>query len=73
VIRNRLEVYEKETKPVLDHYPDDKIERVDATMSQIRVLNAIINVLVPIKSAIDHARETQERSGLVDRAPVGAK
>jgi adenylate kinase len=73
VIRNRLEVYETETKPVLEHYSDEKIARVDATMSQIRVLNEIINILVPIKSAIDHARDTQERSGLVERTPVGAK
>src|SRR3954451_2168746 len=70
VIRNRLEVYETETKPVLEHYPQDKIARIDATMSQIRVLSEIIGIVTPIKSAIDHARETAERSGLMEKKPV---
>ena len=52
-IRRRLRVYETETKPVLDFYPKDKIVEVDATMSQIRVLNAILEVLVPLKEARD--------------------
>jgi adenylate kinase len=69
VIKERLEVYERDTKPVLDHYPDDRIVRVDATMSQIRVLSEIIGVITPIKSAIDHARETAERSGLMEKKP----
>lgn len=52
-IRRRLGVYEKETKPVLDFYPPEKIVEIDATMSQIRVLSAILNVLVPLKEARD--------------------
>jgi adenylate kinase len=68
VIRKRLEVYERNTKPVLDCYPADKVAQVDATMSQIKVLQKIIEVLVPVKSAIDHAKETQERSGLSPRS-----
>jgi adenylate kinase len=61
VIQNRLEVYERDTKPLLDHYAPDKIVRIDATMSQIKVLSEIIKVLVPVKDEIDHARETLER------------
>lgn len=74
VIQHRLEVYEHETKPVLDHYPAEKIARVDATMNQLAVLAGIIRVLAPIKSAIDHARDTQQRSGLAPQhvQPVGA-
>ena len=74
VIQNRLEVYERDTKPVLDHYPADKIARVDATMNQLAVLSEIIKVLAPIKSAIDHAKDTQQRSGLAPKSPqpVGA-
>lgn len=53
VIRRRLEVYERETRPVLDFYPPDKIFRVDATSSQIRVLSEIVKVLVPIKEQLD--------------------
>lgn len=70
VIQNRLEVYERETHPVLEHYSKDKIAQIDATMSQIRVLQAIINVIVPIKSDMDHARETAEMSGLIERVKV---
>src|SRR5947207_1874867 len=74
VIQHRLEVYEHETHPVLEHYTKDRIATIDATMSQMRVLHEIINVVVPIKSAIDHARETAEMSGLTGKLQtVGAK
>jgi len=74
VIQNRLEVYERETKPVLEHYPPEKIARIDATMNQLNVLSAIIREVAPIKSEIDHARDTQVRSGLApaELQPVGA-
>lgn len=49
VIHRRLVEYEAKTRPVLDFYPAHKIERIDATMSQIRVLGDILKVLVPIK------------------------
>src|SRR3954469_2989906 len=62
VIQHRLEVYEHETKPVLDHYSAEKVVRIDATMNQLQVLSEILDVMKPIKSAIDHARETQQRS-----------
>ena len=53
VIQRRLVEYEAKTRPVLDFYPADKIERIDATMSQIRVLSDILKVLVPVKEAHD--------------------
>jgi adenylate kinase len=53
VIQRRLEAFEKETRPVLECYPADKIIRIDATMSQIGVLSEILRVLVPIKEAHD--------------------
>jgi adenylate kinase len=53
VIQNRLEVYERNTKPVLECYGPEKIARIDATMSQIKVLNAILDVLVPVKDEMD--------------------
>jgi adenylate kinase len=53
VIHRRLVAYETQTRPVLDFYPKHKIETVDATMSQIRVLNDILKVLVPIKEKHD--------------------
>ncbi|HEY7090131.1 MAG TPA: nucleoside monophosphate kinase [Tepidisphaeraceae bacterium] len=57
VIQNRLEVYERNTKPVLECYPAERIVRIDATMSQIKVLHSILDVLIPIKDDMDHHRE----------------
>jgi adenylate kinase len=57
VIRKRLEVYERETRPVLGFYSPEKIVRVEATMSQIRVLNQMIEILVPLKEEHDRNRE----------------
>lgn len=57
VIQNRLEVYERNTKPLLACYPSEKIVRIDATMSMIKVLNAILEVLVPVKDEADRQRE----------------
>jgi len=71
VIQHRLEVYERDTKPVLDYYPAEKIAKIDATMNQLAVLSEIIKVLAPIKSGIDHARDTQLRSGLTNAAKEG--
>jgi len=44
----------EETEPVLEYYPTDKITLIDAARSQIRVLNEIVDVLVPLKEMIDH-------------------
>ncbi|HLL89494.1 MAG TPA: nucleoside monophosphate kinase, partial [Tepidisphaeraceae bacterium] len=46
VINKRMEVFEKETRPVLDYYPSHLVHRIDATMSQIRVLSEILRLLV---------------------------
>jgi adenylate kinase len=53
VIRRRLEVYERETKPVLEYYPKEIVHQIDATMSQIRVLHEILKFLVPLKEGHD--------------------
>ncbi len=53
VISRRMDVFEKETRPVLDAYPPKFVHRIDATMSQIRILNEIIDVLVPLKERLD--------------------
>mgnify|MGYP000439319954 CR=1 FL=1 len=62
VIRNRLEVYERETRPVLEYYPPDKIARVDATMSMIRVLSDLVKILVPLKEEVDRARLAEQEA-----------
>jgi len=59
VIQRRLMVYDIETKPLLDFYPPDKIARVDSTMSQVRVLQEIVKILVPLKEQMDSERESK--------------
>src|SRR5271170_10085 len=59
VIRRRLEVYERDTRPVLGYYPPDRVVRVEATMSQIRVLSQLIEYLVPLKE--EHDRQGEGR------------
>ncbi len=53
VIRKRMEVYHRETEPMLGFYPPEKIARVDAGLHHIRVLSEIIKVLAPLKEALD--------------------
>jgi adenylate kinase len=53
VIRHRLEVYERDTRPILDHYPPDRVVRIDATMSMIAVLSEIVKILKPLKEQLD--------------------
>jgi adenylate kinase len=56
VIRKRLEVYERDTRPVLGFYRPEKVIRVEATMSQIRVLSKLVEILVPLKEEHDNRR-----------------
>ena len=63
VIQRRLMEYDEKTLPVLDFYPADKIVRVEATLSQIRVLNEIVKVLVPLKEAQDRHFEVGSALG----------
>jgi adenylate kinase len=58
VINRRMDVFEKETRPVLDLYPRELVKRIDATMSQIRVLGEIVKVLTPLKEQMDHDFES---------------
>ncbi len=57
VIHRRLVEYEAKTRPVLDFYPADRVVQVEATLSQIRVLNEIVKVLVPLKESQDRHAE----------------
>lgn len=51
IIRRRLEVYAKETEPVLAQYPAELIHRIDAIGSPARVLERILDVLAPIQES----------------------
>jgi adenylate kinase len=57
VIRRRLEVYERDTRPVLNYYSPDRVVLVEATMSQIRVLSRLVEYLVPLKEEHDTQRD----------------
>ncbi len=62
VIRRRLETYERDTSPVLDYYDSSKVAKIEATMSQIRVLTDILEEIAPLKEAQDFtvAKETAQ-------------
>jgi adenylate kinase len=62
VIKNRMQVFERETAPLLAHYARDRVATVNATMSQLRVLSEIIKVLMPLKEQRDHENEVRERA-----------
>lgn len=51
VIRKRWSVYEKETFPVLAHYSTGVIREVDATGSPARVLQHILECVVPVQES----------------------
>lgn len=53
VIRHRMVVYEENTRPLLEFYPDRFVTEIDAAKSQIRVLRTILDKLVPLKEAMD--------------------
>lgn len=51
VIMRRWEVYEAETRPVLEYYPSEVIREVDAIGSPARVLQNVLEALVPVQEA----------------------
>ena len=48
VIKKRLAVFEKETKPILDYYGPELVHSIDSTQSPINVLRDILRVLAKI-------------------------
>ena len=46
VIRQRLEIYELETTPVLNFYGPEKVHVIDSTQTPLRVLTDILNLIV---------------------------
>lgn len=51
VIRRRWEVYEQETYPVLEYYPRDIIREVNAMGSPARVLQHVLEAVVPVQES----------------------
>ncbi len=52
VIRNRLEVYERETRPVLDQYDSGLVHEVNAIGTPAEVLGEILRILAPIQATV---------------------
>lgn len=59
VIRRRWAVYEKETRPVLNHYPSDCIVEVNSIGSPALVLRDILDVVAPIQNHLFFAQEDE--------------
>lgn len=57
VIQNRIALYEAETKPILDHYPQEIVSFIDATKQPIEVLGDIIQKVVKLPAYADFAKE----------------
>jgi adenylate kinase len=51
VIRNRLDVYERETRPVLDQFDASLVHEVNAIGTPAEVLGGILRVLAPIQAS----------------------
>lgn len=51
VVRNRLDIYERETRPVLDRFDRGLIQEVDAVGSPGAVLRSILEVVTPVQEA----------------------
>jgi adenylate kinase len=51
VIRTRLDIYSRETRPVLNHYDPSMIHDIDAIGSLGRVLKNILDVVTPIQES----------------------
>jgi adenylate kinase len=48
VIRNRLETYDRETKPVLDFYGPDLVHTIDSTQTPVNVLRDILRTVAKV-------------------------
>lgn len=72
VIRRRWKVYEKETFPVLDYYPKSIIRNVNASGSPGRVLEHILDAVVPVQESHFNNPITGEKSAGIVHAPAKA-
>lgn len=59
VIRHRWKVYQRETQPVVNYYPQSIVRIVDALGTPAEVLHRILEIVVPIQNA--HSSPTSDR------------
>lgn len=48
MIRHRLEVYQRDTAPVLEYYPAERIAKIDALKSPAEVFDQILHLVIPL-------------------------
>lgn len=51
VIRNRLDIYERETRPVLEQFDPSLVHEINAIGTPAEVLGSILRVLAPIQAS----------------------
>lgn len=51
VIRQRWSVYEEETFPVLDYYPNSLVSEINAMGSPAEVLEKVLHIVVPVQNS----------------------
>lgn len=56
-IKHRIEAYEQESRPLLNHYGENLIEHIDATKSPVEVLAHITSVLVKDRFDADSEKD----------------
>lgn len=59
VIRHRWDVYEAETRPVIDFYDDDLVVEVDSIGSPGQILRAILDHVAPIQDSLFSTTEIE--------------
>lgn len=52
IIRRRFEIYQKETAPLLSHYPKSLVREVDAIGSPAEVLLKVLQILAPLQNSL---------------------
>lgn len=57
VITQRIETYEAETRPIIDHYPPEVVTQVDALRPPVEVLRDIIGKVTQLPCYAEFSRE----------------
>jgi adenylate kinase len=68
VIIKRLEIYEEQTKPVLNFYDRQLIAAIDATNSQVQVLQDILKAIAPVRERF--AEEAERQAAIAFQTPA---
>jgi adenylate kinase len=48
IIRRRWDIYRTDTQPVLEHYSERLVAKVNAVASHVEVLSDILQIIIPV-------------------------